>query len=88
MAKDGAFAMSEDGRHPPALIAEAAVADCVNTAMNAVKASSGDAAGNTCRGKAGGSELVAGNNAVLIGGNAGDERVRIRFVEFRPHVRT
>ncbi len=49
MTEDGAFAMSEDGRHPSALIAEAAVADGVNTAMNAVQASGGDSAGNTCR---------------------------------------
>ena len=48
VTKDGAFAMSEDGGHPPAVIAEAAVADGVNT-MNAVQASGGDPAGNTCR---------------------------------------
>jgi hypothetical protein len=49
--------MSEDGRHPPAFIAQLGVAHGVNTSMNAVQASGGDPAFDRARIGAGSMQL-------------------------------
>jgi hypothetical protein len=53
VTEDRARAAGQDCRHPPAFIAELAVPDRINTAMNAVKAAGGNATRNTGWGKAG-----------------------------------
>ena len=85
MAENGSCTVREDGGHPAPAIAQPGVAHCVNTAMNTVKAASGEAARNTCWGKAGGCELRGRHNSVLIPGDAGNRGVRSRFVANLSH---
>jgi hypothetical protein len=60
--------------------------DGVNTAMNTVQASGGEAACNTGWGKTGPSELVGCHDAVLPGCNARDRGVGGGFVAFLSHI--
>jgi len=44
MAEHGAFSAAQHGRHPPPFIAERSMPDCIDTAMETVKAPRSDAA--------------------------------------------
>jgi hypothetical protein len=60
---------------------------CINTAMNAVKASSGDAVRDCTRAEACSYQLRSGDHAVLTHCNRGDSRVATGFVAFVRHIR-
>jgi hypothetical protein len=87
VAEHRASAAREHCRHPLAFIAEADVADGINTTMNGVKAGGLDTAADRARGQAGCSQLRQRNDSVLPSSNPGKDGVRVVFVAFVPHVR-
>jgi hypothetical protein len=80
-------AAGEHGRHPSAFLAEAAMADGVNTAMNAVQPLGLDAPSDALAPNSESLELGERNHAVLIGRKPCDRGVLGGVGKFLTHVR-
>ncbi len=80
VTQDGAVAAGEDRGEPAALLAQVGVADGVDAAIEAVKASRADPAGDPLWGEAGPEQLVDPDHSVLAGGDP--SRDPVGLVEF------
>lgn len=88
VAQDCGIAVSKHRRHPPAFLAEAAMADGINSAMNGKQPAGADAISDTAAGEAVALELGRRHDAVLVCRDPRDGRVAASNGEFARHTRT
>jgi hypothetical protein len=76
MAEHGAIPSGEDGRHPPSVPADTAVADREHTTVKRMQHAAGDATVDRATPDSGGEQLGTSDHAVLASRKLGDEVVR------------
>lgn len=87
MTQDRVGPAGQDRPHPSALIAEARVADGINTTMKTVEASGGNAISDGARGHPERIQLMHRDHPVLAPGNPSDGTVPAPLGGFFRHIR-
>ena len=87
VAEHRSVTVRKSSSHPAAFIAQAGVANGVDTAMDAVQAAGASTVADGTRRKAGGVQLLHRDHAVLPSGEAGDRGVPSSAWKFLRHIR-